>query len=209
MRRLVQAGAVGEVLYVLVELWRRPYRQGSDGWRYAIDRVGSWILEEPIHFFDLARWYLAEAGSPVAVCARANSRQPVHPELHDNFSALLTFPGGAYAVITQTLAAFEHHQTVKLTGTRGALWASWSGALDRDRHPRTSRKYHDGATVADVPLAVASGEVYELENEIAMMVRAVREGALVAATGADGRWAVAMCLAAQHSVASGRVVALG
>lgn len=208
VKEMVDAGAVGEPLYVLVELWRRPYRQGANGWRYDLGRVGSWILEEPIHFFDLARWYLASAGDPQTVYARANSCQPGHPELQDNFSAMMTFAGGAYAVISQTLAAFEHHQTAKLTGTRGALWARWSGALDRDFHPTFGLKYWDGNQVADIPLDKITGEVYELEDEIAMMVRAVRDGAAVAADGTDGRWSVALCLAAQRSVESGRVVDL-
>ena len=64
VKELIESGAVGEPLYALVELWRRPYRLGSDGWRYDIARVGDWILEEPIHFFDLARWYFAGAGDP-------------------------------------------------------------------------------------------------------------------------------------------------
>src|SRR5262249_53916082 len=161
-----------------------------EGWRYDIRRVGNWVLEEPIHFFDLARWYLAGAGEPATVYARAASRQVGHPELQDNFSAVVSWPGGEYAVVSQTLAAFEHHQTVKLTGTRGALWASWSGSMDRDWHPSHSLKYHDGATVEDVPLAQPSGEVYELAEEVAMMARAVREGGPVAATGGDGRWSV-------------------
>jgi myo-inositol 2-dehydrogenase/D-chiro-inositol 1-dehydrogenase len=208
MRDLVADGAVGDPLYLMIELWRRPYRLGSEGWRYDIRRVGNWILEEPIHFFDMARWYLAAAGNPVAVYARANSRQPGHSELKDNFSAILHFPGGPFAVIAQTLSAFEHHQVVKLTGTRGALWATWSGALDRDFHPRFGLRYHDGQQVVEVPIEKITGEVYELEDEIAMMVRAVRNGTPPAATGADGRWSVALCLAAQESVETGRVVAL-
>jgi len=47
----------------------------------------------------------------------------------------LKFPQGGHAVITQTLAAFGHHQVVKVTGTKGALWANWSGVMDRDLHP--------------------------------------------------------------------------
>jgi myo-inositol 2-dehydrogenase/D-chiro-inositol 1-dehydrogenase len=206
VKERIDGGAVGTPLYVLIELWRRPYRQGSGGWRYDIARVGNWVLEEPIHFFDLARWYLSLAGEPRTVYARANSRQEGHPELQDNFSAVVTFPGGAYAVVSQTLAAFEHHQVVKLTGTRGSLWASWSGAMDRDFHPRYSLKYHNGSESVDVPVAKPTGEVYELEDEMAMMVRAVRDGAPVAATGADGRWSVALCLAAQRSVDTGQVV---
>ncbi len=208
VKEMVAGGAVGAPLYVLVELWRRPYRQGAQGWRYDLNRVGSWILEEPIHFFDLARWYLAAAGDPRTVYACANSRQPGHPELQDNFSATVTFPGGAYAVISQTLGAFEHHQTVKLTGTRGSLWARWSGTLDRDLHPTFGLKYSDGNQVTDISLDKITGEVYELEDEIAMMVRAVRDGGPVAADGTDGRWSVALCLAAQQSVTRGQVVDL-
>lgn len=59
VKKLIDDGELGEIRYVLIELWRRPYRRGSDGWRYDIERVGDWILEEPVHFFDLARWYCA------------------------------------------------------------------------------------------------------------------------------------------------------
>src|SRR5690606_8803614 len=123
-------GFIGTPQYVVVELSRRPYRLGADGWRFDLSRVGNWILEEPIHFFDLARWYLESHGQPDTVYAAASSRDPSHPELQDNFSSIVKFTGGAYAVISQTLAAFEHHQTVKVAGAKGALWASWSGAMD-------------------------------------------------------------------------------
>jgi len=208
VKRIIDDGGIGKPLYALIELSRKPYRQGADGWRYDIKRVGNWILEEPIHFFDLARWYLAADGEPTSVYARANSRQPEHPELQDNFSAILHFPQGAYAVITQTLAAFEHHQTVKVTGTKGAIWASWSGALDRTLHPTQSLKHFDGENLHDVKLDRMSGEVFELEDEMAMMVRVVREGIQPRATALDGRWSVHMCNAAQQSVDTGAIVAL-
>jgi myo-inositol 2-dehydrogenase/D-chiro-inositol 1-dehydrogenase len=200
VKQMIDTGAIGNPLYVLIELWRNPYRTGAEGWRYDIDKVGNWILEEPIHFFDLARWYLASAGNPVSVYARANSRQPGHPELQDNFSAIVNFPAGVYAVISQTLSAFEHHQIAKITGTRGALWASWSGAMDRTFHPTFSLKHFDGHKITDVPITKTSGEVYELAEEIAMMAKAVRERGKLWATGEDGAWSVKMCLKAQESV---------
>jgi myo-inositol 2-dehydrogenase/D-chiro-inositol 1-dehydrogenase len=179
---------------------------GSDGWRYDIRRVGNWILEEPIHFFDLARWYFAGGGDPVSVYARANARSAERPELQDNFSAIVDFPGGRYAVISQTLSAFEHHQVAKLTGSKGALWASWSGAMDRTFQPTFFLKHFDGQQVVDVPVPKASGEVYELAEEIAGMAEAVRTGRPPRVTGEDGLWSVAMCLKAQESVDTGAVV---
>jgi myo-inositol 2-dehydrogenase/D-chiro-inositol 1-dehydrogenase len=208
VKELIDQGLVGEPQHVLVELSRRPYRTGADGWRYDIQRVGSWVLEEPIHFFDLARWYLGAVGEPETVYAAAKARRADRPELRDNFSAIVAFPGGAYAVVSQTLSAFEHHQTVKVTGSRGALWAGWSGALDRTRHPTFFLKTFDGENVAEVPISRAAGELFELEDEMAVMVRAVRQGGPLATTGEDGRWAVWMCLAAEKSVEIAAPVAL-
>ena len=208
VKELIDQGLVGEPQHVLVELSRRPYRTGADGWRYDIERVGSWVLEEPIHFFDLARWYLSSVGEPETVYAAAKARQADHPELRDNFSAIVKFPGGAYAVVSQTLSAFEHHQTVKVTGSLGALWAGWSGALDRTRTPTFFLKTFDGEKVESVPISTIAGELFELEEEIAVMVRAVRDGGPVAATGEDGRWSVWMCLAAEQSVQTGAPVSL-
>jgi myo-inositol 2-dehydrogenase/D-chiro-inositol 1-dehydrogenase len=208
VKQMAGPGGIGTPQYALIELWRRPYRPGSEGWRYDARRVGNWILEEPIHFFDLARWYFAAAGEPVSVYARASARQPGDPGLQDNFSAVVNFAGGAYAVVTQTLAAYEHHQVVKLTGTSGALWATWSGETDRTFHPTYSLMYYDGRAAAKVPIPKPTGEVFELQEQTAMMARAVREGRLPAATGEDGRWAVALCLAAQHSVETAAAVDL-
>jgi len=203
VKEMIDEGFVGEPLYVLVELSRNPYRLGADGWRYDIERVGSWILEEPIHFFDFARWYLQGTGEPESVFATANSRQPDHPELQDNFSAVMQFGGGAYAVVSQTLASFEHHQTVKVVGTKGSLWASWSGAMDRTRHPSYFLKASDGESVEEIPITKITGELFELEDEMEMLVRAVHDDKPLMTTGEDGRWSVAMCLAAQQSVETG------
>lgn len=206
VKDLIDDGVVGQPQYVLVELSRNPYRSGSDGWRFDINRVGDWILEEPIHFFDLARWYLSSVGAPESVYAAGNSRQPDHPELQDNCSAIMKFSGGAYAVVSQTLAAFEHHQTVKLTGTQGAIWASWSGAMDRTEHPTFFLKVFDGEQLQELAIARPAGELFELEDQMTTMVAAISEGKPISCTGEDGKWAVAMCLATQRSIETGQPV---
>ena len=208
VKELVDEGVVGEPQYVLVELSRNPYRLGSDGWRFDINRVGDWILEEPIHFFDLARWYLSSVGEPETIYAAGNSRQPEHPELQDNCSAIMKFTGGAYAVVSQTLAAFEHHQTVKLTGTKGAIWASWSGAMDRTEHPTFFLKAFDGEKLEEIPIARAAGELFELQDQIVAMIEAIRDSKPISCKGEDGKWSVAMCLATQRSIETGRPVAM-
>jgi myo-inositol 2-dehydrogenase/D-chiro-inositol 1-dehydrogenase len=209
IKRRIDAGAIGEPQYVLVELSRKPYRLGAAGWRYDAARVGSWVLEEPIHFFDLARWYLEGAGDPVELHAYGKSRDPGRPGLYDNFSAMFRYPNGSYAVISQTLAAFEHHQTVKVAGSRGAIWAGWSGATDRTLEPAFFLRVYDGTVLEEVPLARPSGEVFELREEIAQCVRMVRGEAPPAATGRDGLWSAGLCLLAEESIRRRRPLPVG
>jgi myo-inositol 2-dehydrogenase/D-chiro-inositol 1-dehydrogenase len=200
IKKIIQRGTIGEPQYVLVELLRKPYRLGAGGWRYDPARVGSWVLEEPIHFFDLARWYLEGSGDPVHLHAYGNSRDPQRPQLFDNFSAMFQCANGSYAVVSQTLAAFEHHQTVKISGTKGALWAGWSGALDRTLEPTAFLKVFDGENLTDVTLEKQSGEVFELRSEIARCVEMVRDGKAPAATARDGLWSAGLCLVAEESI---------
>ena len=205
IKELIDGGAVGDPRYVLIELWRNPYRQGWHGWRYDRERVGNWILEEPIHFLDLARWYLAKWGDPVSVYARANARASEHPELQDNFSAIVNFADGRFAAVSQTLSACEHHLTLKITGSQGAIWGVWGGVMDRTWNPTFVLKHFDGHTVQEAPLTRPTGEVYDLSDQIADMAEAVADERLPSVTGEDGRWAVAMCLKAQDSADAGTV----
>lgn len=209
IKEIIDAGTIGDPQYVLVELSRKPYRTGASGWRYDPSRVGSWVLEEPIHFFDLARWYLDASGDPVELYAYGNSRDPQRPNLFDNFSAMFKYGNGSYGVVSQTLAAFEHHQTVKVSGTKGALWAGWSGALDRTLEPSYFLKVFDGETLENVKLEKHSGEVFELREEIARCVEMVRTGRAPAASGLDGLWSAGLCLVAEESIRQGRPLPVG
>lgn len=209
IKNIINRGTIGEPQYVLVELSRKPYRQGASGWRYDQSRVGSWVLEEPIHFFDLARWYLEGAGDPVELYAYGNSRDPQRPQLFDNFSAMFKYANGAYAVVSQTLAAFEHHQTVKVSGTKGALWAGWSGALDRTLEPNYFLKVFDGENLEQVQIEKHSGEVFELREEISRCIQMVRGEAEPAATGRDGLWSAGLCLLAEEAIRQGKPLPVG
>ncbi len=206
VKELIDQGVIGRPLYAMIELSRFPYRQGSEGWRYDIERVGSWILEEPIHFFDLARWYLSACGEPVSVYARANSRQRHHPELKDNFSAIVNFAGGAYAVVSQTLSAFGHHQTAKITGTEGAIWARWSAADARSEETSFELRYGLGNNVETMAFDKPTGELLELADEIAAVAQCVKTGEAPPCAGIDGRWSTLLCLAAERSVEKQRVI---
>lgn len=81
--------------------------------------------------------------------------------------------------------------------------------MDRTLHPTYALRAFDGEQLVDVPIEKITGEVFELEDQMAMLVEAVRDGRPLACTAEEGRCAVAMCLAAQRSVECGRPVAIG
>ena len=134
LKTIIDEGQIGEPLYALVTLFRHPYRPGSQGWRYDADKVGSWTLEEPVHFFDSLMWYFENFGDPTHICARGSSKTRVHG-MYDNFSAFIKWPGQLYGIVTQTLGGFEHHQVMEIVGTKGSMRTWWSGTMDRTREP--------------------------------------------------------------------------
>ena len=162
--------------------------------------MGSWILEEPIHFFDLAQWYLGNSGDPVSVYARANSRDPEHPELRDNFSAIVNYDDGAYAVISQTLAAFGHHQSAKITGTKGCIWASWSASDARSDKTNFWLRWGLGDDVQEMTFDKPAGELLELVDEIDAVAHCVANGGDPPCTARDGRLSTRLCLASEASI---------
>ena len=80
--------------------------------------------------------------------------------------------------------------------------------MDRTRHPTFSLRAFDGEEVTTIPIDKPTGELFELEDQIARVVSALRDGVPLHCTAEDGRWSVAMCLAAEASVKSGKVVSI-
>ena len=199
MQALIAEGAIGRPRHVHVALFRHPYRLGSDGWRYDRGRVGSWILEEPVHFFDLALWYLAGAGRPVRVTAIGCGEAGMESVI----SVLMRFPDGATAAVNQVLAGFEHHQTVEVVGETGAMRATWSAITARSEAPAAALSLKRAGADGHESIPIErSGEVFELEAQARAAVVAFRTGRpLVGAE--DGRAAVAVCLAAEQSAREG------
>jgi myo-inositol 2-dehydrogenase / D-chiro-inositol 1-dehydrogenase len=204
IRALIDEGAIGEPEHVHVSLFRFPYRQGSGGWRYDLDRVGSWILEEPIHFFDAMLWYRAGRGRPVSVSALGTGSAAMSHSL----SVLVRFSNGATGAINQVLAGFEHHQTVEVVGSTGSIRSLWSGVMDRTFEPTASLRIKRAGAEREETIPIErSGEVFELEAQAEAAVAAFRSGRPIV-SAEEGRAAVAMCLAAERSAHEGREIAL-
>ena len=208
IKRIIAAGEIGRPRYSNVSLFRFPYRPGSMAWRYEQRRVGSWILEEPVHFFDMLMWYLEGEGDPISVQAIGNSNQRA-PGMYDNFSTILRWPGDLYAIVTQTLSGFEHHHVMEITGTEGSIRTWWSGAMDRTPDPKFELKVQRRGEkqCAIVGGLGASGEIFELREELRLVVEAFRDRRPLVSPE-EARKRIVVCLEAERSARDHRVAEL-
>jgi myo-inositol 2-dehydrogenase/D-chiro-inositol 1-dehydrogenase len=164
-------------------------------------------MEELVHHFDLVLWYFARWGDPVAVNA-VGSAHAGDPALAETVTATVRFADGRYAAVTQTLAGFEYHLGCQVIGDAGALRAWWSGGMDRTREANYGLAVRRrGTDVPERQPLETSGELFELEEQLRRTVGAFRERrALVSAEAAKN--AVAICLAVEEALATGRDVSL-
>jgi myo-inositol 2-dehydrogenase/D-chiro-inositol 1-dehydrogenase len=207
VKQLIDDGAIGRPRYANLSLFRFPYRPGAGGWRHDPQRVGSWILEEPVHFFDLLMWYFERNGDPVAVRARGTPSGRGRGT-YDNFSTVLRFADGAYVTITQSLAGFGHHTLLEITGDSGAIRSWWSAADARSLEPRYELQLQRaGSSEAETIVLQKSGEIFELEEQVRRTVAAFSERrALV--SGEEAKKRIVVCLEAERSLEQGGEIAL-
>jgi myo-inositol 2-dehydrogenase / D-chiro-inositol 1-dehydrogenase len=207
LKEIIEAGDIGEPLYANVSLFRFPYRPGTGSWRYDSDKVGSWTLEEPVHFFDSLMWYFEPWGDPVSVLSAGSSKNR-DDGMSDNFTSILRWPGSLYAVVTQTLAGFEHHHIMEIVGSDGSIRTWWSGTMDRTWEPTFEIKVQRKEQDACETLSVApSGELYELEEELRRAVDAFRDRTPIV-SGEEARKRIIVCLEAERSLTEGKERAL-
>ena len=199
IRTLIDEGAIGRPQHVHVSLFRHPYRQGSAGWRYDKARVGSWILEEPVHFFDLALWYLARSGRPVKVQALGAGQPACSPR----FPCSCSF---RTALLPPSIRSWLASSTI-----RPSRW--WATRARRARPGRLPRRAASSprrpcASSALAPMtsrtcpSSAPARSTSLPSRLQASIQGFRSGKpLVSAE--EGRAAVAVCLAAEASANQG------
>lgn len=207
VRSLIEEGALGRMRAANFTLFRRPFRGGAGDWRFTRASVGSWILEEPIHYIDLLLWYFRERGLPVEVSA-SGLPSPRGPGMFDAFTATMTFADGSYAVFSQCLAGFEHSLVLELAGETGALRTWWTGAMDRTATPDFELKLQRaGAEVAEIVAVEKSGEVFELEEQLRRLLVELPAGTpLVSAR--DALPSLKLCLEIERALVERRAIPL-
>jgi myo-inositol 2-dehydrogenase/D-chiro-inositol 1-dehydrogenase len=214
IKRLIDDDVIGNPLFLNVSLFRNFYRSGAAGWRYDRARVGSWMLEEAVHYFDLALWYFSRHGDPVSIRAVGNQRAGRDAGMYDNVSVLLRYASGAYVTLSHCVAGFEHHLVLEVAGAEGAIRTHWSGTMDRDHSAAFDLRvqprgfpFERGVRECERLTIAKSGEVFELTEQIRLTAEAFgARRALVSAEEARKR--VLICLAAERSLLEDRELAL-
>ena len=205
IRAIVAAGEIGRVRYQSFTLFRHPFRRGSGGWRYDPEIVGSWTLEELVHFFDLVLWYARENPGPLRVQALGNRARSTDHH-YDNFTAVLEWPDGSYAALSQCLSGFEHHTSLEIAGEEGSVRTWWSGAMDRTSTPEFELRMQTKTMAKPHSVEMSfSGEVFELRESLRRAFDGFRQRATIL-SAAEARNAVAICLAAEQAAREGLAV---
>lgn len=214
IKALIDDDAIGAPLFLNINLFRNFYRSGAAGWRYDPSRVGSWMLEEAVHYFDLALWYFARYGDPVSIRAVGNQRAGRDAGMFDNVSVLLRFASGAFATVNHSVAGFEHHLVLEIAGAEGAIRTSWSGTMDRDHNAQFELRvqprgfaFERGVRECERITIGKSGEVYELTEQIRLTALAFAERRVLV-SAAEARKRVLVCIAAERSLVENREIDL-
>lgn len=200
----IARGAIGTPMAGLYSLFRRPFRGGSGGWRHDPARVGSWVLEEPVHFIDLMLWYFSAHGTPQTVHATATPGV-----LGSNLAMTVRYGSGAFFTVSQILDGFEHHCALDIAGTEGALRSWWSAGDARVTESDAGLAIRRaGAEAPETIRFGRSGEVFELVEHL----RRSHAGFLAGhspLSAAEAARAVRVCLAAEEACRAGGEVRLG
>lgn len=204
VRSLLDEGAIGAVRHQHLSLFRKPFRSGAGGWRYDPGRVGSWVLEELVHFIDLILWYAQGNGPPAKVSAFGNE---LGGALSEHFTVVLEWADGSTAVLNQCLGGFEHHTVLELAGSAGALRTWWSGTLDRTLTPSFELKLRRGDADVQTLTIPLSGEVFELEENLRRAYQGFHAGRSVMSPE-QARPSVAVSLAAERAFVEKRAIEL-
>lgn len=217
VKRLVEAGDLGEIYYARTSWLRRHWNPGVRSWFLKREQSGGGpLIDLGVHMLDLALWLMGNP-EPVAVSGATYGRlapnlaRGVEVDVEDMASAYLRLSNGATLVLESSWVSYvEHgdHVLTQLLGTVGGakielgprpqgehveIYTSRSGV------PVTERVHFGGRT---------EFTFHSFQNETAEFVAAIREGRKPSSTVEDGYRILRVLDAIYRSAASGCEVRL-
>ena len=187
---------VGEPQYARLTLLAGWIWGGWSSWVLDPGRSGGHVVHNGVHGLDLVTWWMDD--EPVEVAAVGQKATSAALQIWDYFEVAVRYRRGGAAVIEvsrghRPRAAIERGALV--AGTRGILTiprGGWGGEMSTE------------AGSSPLGFDAQSG----FDREVAAFVEAVTAGKPPPVSGADGRRALAMAIAAEEAILSGRAVTL-
>jgi len=210
----VESGAVGTVKMVAIREHRFPFLEKVGDWNRFNRFTGGTLVEKCCHFFDLMN--LITSARPVSVFA--SGAQDVNhldetyegetPDILDNAFVIVDYDNGSRALLDLCMFSegSKNEQEISVVGDHAKIEAFVPESIVR-------YSYRDGSPVNDVPV-VDDRIGYQGLHEGASFLEhldfldAIRNGTEPKVTLDEGMLSVAIGVAAQRSIESGRPVLL-
>jgi predicted dehydrogenase len=194
LREAVDSGAVGRPTYARSSLHAGWIWGGWGSWVLDPARSGGHVVHNGVHGLDLVTWWLG--AEPVEVIARGVHGTSGALRIWDHFAVHVRYRGGAVAIVEVSRATRPRSIIMResvLAGTEGVLRQTPGDG---------------GGLLLDEGGAVPLGFDAQVgfDREVAAFIAAVRSGGPAPVSALDGRRALAMALAAERSLVTGRPV---
>jgi myo-inositol 2-dehydrogenase / D-chiro-inositol 1-dehydrogenase len=194
-------GLVTDPTFAKIESWRGPFRTGSHGWRYDQARVGHQLLEEAIHYFDLAIWYF---GMPERVSGFTDSIRLWKEGKVSTGVITLEYKSGLKVLIEDSLNGVAGQHVMLASGQGAMIGMSYSGIESPEEVSWFRVRDKDGGYRAEV--LKTPDEVEGVRVILDDFVSRLRRGEEPSVSLSDGFNALTLDLAAITAVETGAPV---
>lgn len=219
--------AVGDIKMLTIREHRFPFLEKVADWNRFSDQTGGTLVEKCCHFFDLMRLILQS--NPVRVMATGgqavNHLDEVYDgrpsDILDHAYVIVEFENGMRAMLELSMFAegAEYQEHLHVVGSKGKIecfvpgpcrfWPPHLGEPPVPHliiSPRTPQGPERREVPVDPTLLAAGDHNGSTFYQHQRFLRVIRENGPVEVNLSDGAWAVAVGLAAQESIATGRTV---
>lgn len=206
VKAIVDGGDIGPLRFGKIDSWRFPLRGGSQAWKYDKQKVGHQLLEEAIHYVDLANWLFNT--KPLKVWGFIDSKESLaRADLKSAFFTI-EFEKDKRFLITDTLQGFGADLSLIISGESGSLNGAVRSESDDSPEVESYLKLRDRNDKTSTTIIQPSGQLSDLTASLADFVLAVKNGEKPRVTVEDGFTSLSVCLAALQSMRSGKIEAV-
>lgn len=209
-------GRMGAFATAFINIWRMPFHVKPGWWSQQEKFCGGNLLESAVHCFDLLRWY----GGDICQVHALENEGGCRPEFDypTTYYVNLKYEGkkNRSAQLTFTLSGFNEEFILGLVGTRASSHirqvfspCGCYSVLGVKHHPKNIlEEYGTGLVSYEYLGGREQAEMKAVKDHVHDFIEKIYKKKESTVTLEDGRRSVELCLAAEESARSGKVVDL-